>query len=222
MNVFEKLAQLRDDVQKANLKKTGYNKHLNYHYYELGDIMPFVINKMVLYKLCSNVSFGRLDDSAILELIDTEKPDDRMMFTSPMSTASLSNCHPVQNLGAVQTYIRRYLWTSALELTDGDAIEENTGKDTQKPVSETKPPEQPKTPEPDKNSTTSQQEAKTDTVTRADVVRLYTVAGKKGKSDSAVKKTIAKFGIESANDLSKAQYDELIKSLESLPDKEVK
>jgi len=40
-----------------------------------------------------------------------------------MSTASLKGCHEVQNLGAVQTYIRRYLWVCALEIVESDAIE---------------------------------------------------------------------------------------------------
>ena len=45
-----------------------------------------------------------------------------------MSEAALKGCHAVQNLGAVQTYLRRYLWTTALEIVEHDAIDATTGK----------------------------------------------------------------------------------------------
>jgi len=37
-------------------------------------------------------------------------------INSPMSSAALKGCHEVQNLGAVQTYLRRYLWVTAMEI----------------------------------------------------------------------------------------------------------
>jgi len=45
------------------------------------------------------------------------------VITSPMSSAALKGCHDVQNLGAVQTYIRRYLWVTAMEIVEHDAID---------------------------------------------------------------------------------------------------
>jgi hypothetical protein len=45
-----------------------------------------------------------------------------------MSTAALKGCHEVQNLGAVQTYLRRYLWVAALEIVEHDALDATTGK----------------------------------------------------------------------------------------------
>ena len=53
-------------------------------------------------------------------------------ITSPMSSAALKGCHEVQNLGAVQTYLRRYLWVAAMEIVEHDAI------DSSEPVKETK------------------------------------------------------------------------------------
>ena len=46
-----------------------------------------------------------------------------------MSSAALKGCHEVQNLGAVQTYIRRYLWVTALEIVEHDAIDSSPGAD---------------------------------------------------------------------------------------------
>jgi hypothetical protein len=55
----------------------------------------------------------------------------KIEITSPMSEAALKGCHAVQNLGAVQTYIRRYLWVTALEIVEHDAIDSSSGADVE-------------------------------------------------------------------------------------------
>jgi hypothetical protein len=57
--------------------------------------------------------------------------DGKITITSPMSSAALKGCHDVQNLGAVQTYQRRYLWQSALEIVEHDALDATTGQEKQ-------------------------------------------------------------------------------------------
>jgi hypothetical protein len=52
-----------------------------------------------------------------------ENPEEVITISSPMSSAALKGCHEVQNLGAVQTYLRRYLWVAALEIVEHDAID---------------------------------------------------------------------------------------------------
>jgi hypothetical protein len=66
------------------------------------------------------ISFGKEEASLTIVDVDTEN---RIVITSPMSTAALKGCHEVQNLGAVQTYLRRYLWVAALEIVEHDAID---------------------------------------------------------------------------------------------------
>jgi hypothetical protein len=70
------------------------------------------------------VSFTATD--AYLTIHETEG-DGFVTFTSPMSSAALKGCHDVQNLGAVQTYLRRYLWTNAFEIVEHDALDATTG-----------------------------------------------------------------------------------------------
>jgi hypothetical protein len=43
-----------------------------------------------------------------------------------MSEANLKGCHPVQNLGAVQTYLRRYLYMAALEIVEQEIFDSKT------------------------------------------------------------------------------------------------
>lgn len=121
MNVFEKLNEARLAFQKKNVKKSGNNKFAGYSYYELSDILPAINEIAKELKFSCIVSFGT--DVAQLEFVDLEKPQDKICFLSPMSKASLKGCHEVQNLGAVETYIKRYLYQNCFEIVENDALD---------------------------------------------------------------------------------------------------
>jgi hypothetical protein len=127
MNVYQKLNAARALFHTAEIKKSGHNKFAGYSYFELGD---FVVPALKIFDglgLTSIISFGETE--ATMTIINIEKPDERLVITSPMSTAALKGCHAVQNLGAVQTYLRRYLWVAALEIVEHDAIDASQGVD---------------------------------------------------------------------------------------------
>lgn len=44
-------------------------------------------------------------------------------ITSPMADAPLKGTHPIQQIGACETYSRRYLWVAALEIVEHDGLE---------------------------------------------------------------------------------------------------
>jgi hypothetical protein len=120
MNVFEKLNEARLRFQNAGISKSGHNKFAGYTYYELADILP-VINKLANeLKFCCVVNFT--PELATLDFCDLEG-DGRIQFTSPMSDAQLKGCHNVQNLGAVETYIKRYLYQNCFEIVEADALD---------------------------------------------------------------------------------------------------
>ena len=121
MTIFEKLNEARLRFQNAGVKKTGNNKFAGYTYYELADILP-EINKLANeLKFCCVVNFT--PDLATLDFCDLEG-DGRITFKSPMSSASLKGCHEVQNLGAVETYIKRYLYQNCFEIVENDVLDE--------------------------------------------------------------------------------------------------
>ena len=120
MSIFEKLNQARLEFQSMGVKKSGKNSYAGYTYYELSDIIP-AINKLAdKLKFCCVINFT--NDLATLDFCDLEK-DEKVTFTSPMSSASLKGCHEVQNLGAVETYIKRYLYQNCFEIVEGDALD---------------------------------------------------------------------------------------------------
>jgi len=127
MSVYTKLSLAREKFHALELKKTGHNKFAGYYYFELGD---FIIPALKVFKECGLlgvVSFGK--EMASLTIYDLDEAGGAMVIESPMSTAALKGCHEVQNLGAVETYIRRYLWVAALEIVEHDALDATTGKE---------------------------------------------------------------------------------------------
>ena len=126
MNVYQKLNAARDEFHQAKLKKSGHNKFANYYYFELGDFVIPALEIFKIHGLTSVISFGK--DEASMTIVNNEKPEEKIVITSPMSSAALKGCHEVQNLGAVQTYLRRYLWVAALEIVEHDALDATTGQ----------------------------------------------------------------------------------------------
>jgi len=137
MTILQKLAQARVKFQEMGVKPSGKNTFAGYTYFELGDILP-TINKLGLELgfFCA-VSFTT--DEAMLTIHDTETKDSFIVFTSPMSTANLKGCHEVQNLGAVQTYIKRYLYQNAFEIVEADVLNKTHNPDEKPQPKETKP-----------------------------------------------------------------------------------
>jgi hypothetical protein len=139
MSVYKKLQKARMILQNTKLNKSGKNKFAGYEYFELGDFLPQIQSICDTIGLCGMVSFTQTD--AYLTIHETDG-DGFVTFTSPMSSAALKGCHDVQNLGAVQTYLRRYLWTNAFEIVEHDALDATTGavepvkKPEPKPVQE--------------------------------------------------------------------------------------
>lgn len=127
MNVYQKLNDARVQFHKLQLKKTGLNKFAGYSYFELGDFLIPALEVLHDNGLCAFISFGK--ELATMTIVDVASAQS-IELTSPMAEAQLKGCHPIQNLGAVETYTRRYLWVAALEIVEHDAL------DSSKPLTE--------------------------------------------------------------------------------------
>ena len=130
MTIHGKLMQARVRLQSMKLEKSGNNKFAGYKYFELGDYLPAINTIFAELGLCGVVSFN--SELANLTIYDVDS-EATILITSPMADANLKGCHPIQNLGAVQTYIRRYLWQTAMEIVEHDAL------DSSEPIKETQP-----------------------------------------------------------------------------------
>ena len=189
MNVFEKLQKARVELQNKGLNKSGNNKFAGYTYFELADFLP-TINQLCLdLKLMTQTSFT--SEIATLKIINAEKPDEVIEFTSPMAAAQLKGCHEIQNLGAVETYQRRYLLVTAFEIVENDALDHLNGKD-------------------------DKQQGKATTLSDAQIKRLYAIAKKANYEPAKVVEHIIKKFNCKPEQMTKKQYDEVCAGYEKL------
>lgn len=126
LGVYRKLMEARSQLAALPLKKSGVNSFAKYQYFELGDFLPNVQQIFHELGMCSAISFTA--DIATLTIIDTEGGGE-IVITSPMGSAALKGCHEVQNIGAVQLYQRRYLWVTAMEIVEHDALDASEARD---------------------------------------------------------------------------------------------
>ena len=129
MGVHKKLMEARIALQAAPLKKSGHNKFAGYQYFELGDFLPQINEIFHRNGLCGVISYTK--DYADLTITDVDDGTS-ISISSPMVEANLKGAHAIQNLGAVETYQRRYLWMTAMEIVEHDAL------DSSPPVKEEK------------------------------------------------------------------------------------
>ena len=126
MNIYTKLNELRLYISTSSIKKSGHNKFANYRYYELGDFIPLVLKKSSELGIVGCINFVNNTATLTLTSIDDKST---VEFSTPIAEANQKGCQPVQNLGSVHTYLRRYLWVNALELVESDGLEAVTGKE---------------------------------------------------------------------------------------------
>lgn len=125
LTIYDKLNDCRLAFKNANVKKSGKNTYAGYDYFELDDILNALVPILASNRATTMVNFT--PEGATLTFTDCETKES-IVFTSPMSTASLKGCHEVQNLGAVESYIKRYLYQNAFEIAEPDSLDRTMGK----------------------------------------------------------------------------------------------
>ena len=130
MNIYEKIQQARVELQKMGIKKSGHNKFANFDYFELKDFLPKVNEIFLDLKLFSK--FDLLENEGILTIINTENPEENIIFTTPKAVIEMKGQNGLQQIGSTHTYLKRYCYYNALEIIINDETEATIGKNDNK------------------------------------------------------------------------------------------
>lgn len=125
MNVYAKLLEARKRFLEAGIKKEGKNTYAEFKYFRLDEIIPV---KQAIFKdlgLADIITFS--NEKASLTVINVDNPEEFLVFTSQLAPDESMIKNPIQKVGAIQTYVRRYLYLLALDIIESDGIEETTG-----------------------------------------------------------------------------------------------
>lgn len=218
MNIYEKLLKARVMFLEANIKKSGKNYHIGYSYFELKDIVPTATKIFDELGMVAITSYD--DESAKMTIINTEKPDETVEFYTPVKYAPVTkSSNEVQSLGSTQTYLRRYLYMTALDIIEDDTID--SGVEVT-PITEPTEPKQSVRAEIKKELTNSEAQADTLQVNAIQIAcQKYLEITKKSKE---AKEFVAKIVADTNNlaNVSKAKAEEIItelnKRVNTIPD----
>lgn len=135
MNVLQKLAKARLYFLNQKVNKSGKNMHLEFKYFELEDIVPPAIRIFARVGLVTSTVFD--GEKATMTIFNADNPEEKgVEFTAPyrevkpiISNQGKEVTNPMQALGSSITYLRRYLWMMALDITEPDDIDNNLGSE---------------------------------------------------------------------------------------------
>jgi hypothetical protein len=187
MNIYEKIQAVKQLLLSANPKKSGQNKFANYTYYELSDFLPILIGLCTENNLFTRVSFT--NELATLEIINSEKPEERVEYTSPMRELELKGCNQIQALGGVETYSRRYLYMSAFDITENDMFDAVV---------------------------TDKVEKKLEKMSKEQATVLLNVLKDKGFTEEQIKQSLSKYKVTKVEDLTELQYGEILHKIKGV------
>lgn len=128
LNIYGKLIEARKRFLETGVKKTGKNLYAEFKYFTLDDIIPVkqtIFNDLGLVDV---IAFG--DTDAVLSLYNVDNPEEVIHFSSQLAPDESLIKNPIQKVGAIQTYVRRYLYLMMLDIIESDGIEAVTDKQT--------------------------------------------------------------------------------------------
>lgn len=121
LNIYQKLVRARAKFIETKIEKTGNNTFAKYKYFQLDDFIP-TIDKL-------NLEFGIItlfnlnNDMANLKVINVDNPAETIEFNVPSESVEIKGATKIQNLGGEITYLKRYLYQNAYEITEPDLVE---------------------------------------------------------------------------------------------------
>ena len=208
MNIYEKIQTAKKLLSEENIKKSGLNKFSNFCYYELSDFMPSIIKIFDELKLFSKVVFT--SESAVLTIINAENPAEQEEYTSPMKDLQIKGANAMQELGGVETYQRRYLYMSALDITENDMFDANSGKNETGCTDESNPD----TPS---NGANTDKIVPMKKLTEKQINRLHAIRKSVNMDESTLTKILVKhYNKTVSEDLTRDEYDFVCNQLQAM------
>ena len=119
------IMQVRVDLQKKNLKKSGKNSYAGFEYFELADFMP-QLNELMLKNGIADVFSIKNEEVHLMLTNGTEQINYYLPFKhfdTPLNKSNQKQMQDIQYFGALDTYYKRYIYMNAFGITDGDIID---------------------------------------------------------------------------------------------------
>ncbi len=125
-NFYERILAIRNDLQNLKLNKSGKNTFAGFGYFQLQDFIPAI--NMLCAKYGVFTRFNLTSENATLDLIDVYGESEKITFETPIAEAPIKGATPIQSLGGIHTYLKRYLYLNAFEIVEPDLLDALSGQ----------------------------------------------------------------------------------------------
>lgn len=142
-NIYCKINKVRTDFTELKIKKSGENKFQGFKYLELKDFIPDVMKLNQKHRLISLISIAPKSNPnrATMEVINVDNPEEKVIFETLLPIVGAPDkdgLYPatnqvIQSIGAMETYMRRYLYMLYLEMAVDDEIDNKPIKTKARP-----------------------------------------------------------------------------------------
>ena len=102
-----------------------------YKYYELSDFLPTIIELLSQNNLCHYFCFKNNDTCSrgVIKIIDIDNQDDYIEIESIL--CNMTNIKDPKDVGAMSTYLKRYTYLTAFDITEDCKMEQQIGNKNQ-------------------------------------------------------------------------------------------
>lgn len=128
-SIYARIQQIRVSLASMDLKKSGYNPHSKFNYYELSDFLPAVNKLMLENDLTTDFCMDK--ESAKMKVIDVDGDYADIVFEMPVEVSKISATNGMQQLGGTMTYARRYLYMSIFDIAVCDSFDSQPNEDNE-------------------------------------------------------------------------------------------
>lgn len=136
-NIYQRLAEIKAELSRKEIKKSGHNKYGGYHYHELGDFLHHIAELNKKHGVDDTFEIKNEGQSAVLTLTNVDEPKDKKIIAIPFVEAEMlgkggakSTTDAIQRMGATLTYNRRYLYMIAYDIAENDMVDKEQPEDT--------------------------------------------------------------------------------------------
>ncbi len=158
--IHERMAEIKAELSKTEIKKSGHNKFAGFKYHELSDFIQVINSLNLKYGVNDIVNIDEANGLCSITLVSIKDSESKYTITTPFREAEMlgkggakSNVDAVQRMGSTITYNRRYLYMTAYN------IQENDGVDSAEPNGSNTKAKQPQKPKSKPKMTPEQLEA---------------------------------------------------------------
>jgi hypothetical protein len=153
IGLHHRMSQIKMELSKCKIPKSGHNKFSNFYYHELTDFMPFINELNVKHGVNAYPKFLKQEGICVLTLVNSDDKEDFYDVVIPYIDAEMlskgggaSVVDAIQRLGSTITYNRRYLYQSAYDIVESDGVDSLPPNDSEKEKIPTPQPKQEQLP----------------------------------------------------------------------------